>query len=304
VSATTESSPPFRQILLAVFAVLLGLASVNAGAAMAKTLFSAAGPAAMAMLRNGFASLMLLALWRPWRGARFVRRQILLLLAYGVDLGLMNLLYYYSLQRLPLGLAVTIEFIGPFTVALVNSRRPSDLLWLALALAGLALLMPWGWDGAALDLIGVAFALGAGIAWGLYIILSQKVGAVMPSGSATSWGTLIAAITIFPAAWHDSGSAFISTGILLPALAVALFSSAIPYSLDMIALKTLPARNFGILMSLDPAMAALIGFIMLGEDLTSRQQIAIACVMLASFGSTSAHRKAVLLPQESPPYPQ
>jgi inner membrane transporter RhtA len=288
-----------KQLLLAVLAAILAMASVSIGAAVAKSLFPAIGTDAMAGLRNGFASVILIAWWRPWRGGRLNRRQILLLAIYGVNLGLMNLLYYRALNRLPLGLAVAIEFTGPFGLALANSRRWSDLLWLALAVIGLLLLLPWGAPNQAVDPRGVILALSAGATWALYIMLAQNAGKTMGSGRVTALGTGIAALISLPVVMQapPAWSAFSATTLPL-ALVVALFSSAIPYTLDMVALKRLPTRTFGILMSLDPAAAALAGFVMLGEQLTFRQVVAILCVMIASVGSTASARRGTLVPSE------
>lgn len=288
-----------KQILVAVLAACLAMASVSIGAAVAKSLFPAIGSDAMAGLRNGFASVVLIVWWRPWHGARLTRRQILLLALYGVNLGLMNLLYYRALDRLPLGLAVAIEFTGPFGLALASSRRWSDLLWLALAVIGLLLLLPWGAPNQDVDPRGVMLALAAGVTWALYIMLAQKAGKTMGSGRVTALGTGIAALISLPVVMQapPAWSAFSATTLLL-ALVVALFSSAIPFTLDMVALKRLPTRTFGILMSLDPVAAALAGFVLLGEQLTFRQVAAIVCVMIASVGSTALARKGMPVPSE------
>jgi inner membrane transporter RhtA len=240
---------------------------------------------------------MLLAFWRPWRGGAVSTAQLRLLLIYGVNLGLMNLLYYLALQRLPLGLAVAIEFIGPFSLALFHSRRPADLLWLGFAVAGLLLLLPWGAGSLAVDPLGAAYALVAGAAWACYIVFGQKAGALLPSGRVVAIGTVIAAGVTLPIGWATAGSALWGPGVLAVGLVVALFSSAIPYSFDMIAMKRLPTRTFGIMMSVEPAIAALSGFLVLGEQLTLRQQIAIACVVVASFGSTASSGTVVAAPE-------
>jgi inner membrane transporter RhtA len=291
-------SAPLRPLLLAVLAAVFGMISVNAGAAVAKTLFASIGPEGMTVLRNGFGSMLLMLWWQPWRGGRLSPSQLGLLLAYGVNLGVMNLLYYWSLQRLPLGLLVSIEFIGPFAVALANSRRLADIFWVLLALLGLLLLLPWQDAAAPVDPIGVALALAAGATWAIYILLSQKCGESMPSGRVTAIGTGIAALVILPLAWGHTGAAAWQPTPLLLALAVALLSSAIPYTMDMIALKRLPTRTFGILMSFDPAAAALAGLVMLGERLTVPQTLAVACVMVASVGSTAAARRPLAAPPE------
>ena len=293
-----EHAPTLRQVVIAVVAVVFAMFSVTAGAALAKSLFAAIGPQGSTALRNGYGALMLVAFWRPWRGGWPNWPQMRLLLVYGCSLGAMNLMFYTSLQSLPLGLAVAIEFTGPFTLALITSRRATDFLWLVLAVAGLALLLPWGEGPVAADPKGVAFALGAGAMWALYIVFGQKASRLMPGGRVTSLGITIGSMITVPIGLAHAGSAMFTWATLGVALGVALFSSAIPYSMDMIALKRLPTRTFGILMSLEPAVAALVGLVLLGEGLTLRQQVAIACVMVASLGSTSSARKMPPIVQE------
>jgi len=293
-----DHHPTLRQIVIAVVAVIFSMVSVTSGAALAKSLFHAIGPAGTTGLRNGYGALMLLAFWRPWRAGRLTAAQWRLVAAYGVSLGMMNLLFYTALQTLPLGLAVAIEFIGPFTLALINSRRLTDFVWLLLAVAGLALLLPWGDGPLAADPKGVAFALAAGALWALYIVFGQKASRLLPGGYVTSIGITIGSLITVPVGLVQAGSAMFDWSTLGVALGVALFSSAIPYSLDMVALRRVPARTFGILMSLEPAVAAMSGLILLGEGLTLRQQFAIGCVMIASLGSTSSARKVEPMVQE------
>lgn len=290
------SSP--RSVLIAVIAVIFAMFSVTAGAAVAKGLFAAIGAEGITGLRNGFGALILLAFWRPWRAGLPDRAQMTLLLLYGVNLAVMNLLYYLSLRSLPLGLAVAIEFIGPFTLALFTSRQWRDILWLAIAMAGLIMLLPFGSGYLAVDPLGAAYALAAGAAWAMYIVFGQKAAAVMASGRVTAFGTSIAALVIMPIAWLHAGTALLVAPTLALALVVALFSSAIPYSLDMIALTRLPTRTFGILMSVEPAIGAFTGFVILGEDLSLRQQLAIFCIIVASFGSTVSASKSLRMTPE------
>ena len=289
---------PLRQMLIAVAAVLFSMVSVTGGAALAKSLFATIGPEGTTALRNGYGALMLLAFWRPWRGGRLSLAQWRMVALYGASLGIMNLMFYSALQTLPLGLAVAIEFIGPFTLALVNSRRLTDLLWLLMAMAGLALLLPWGEGPLAADPRGVAFALAAGAMWAVYIVFGQKASRLMPGGYVTSIGITIGSLITVPVGLIHAGGAMFAWSSLGIALGVALFSSAIPYSMDMVALRRLPARTFGILMSLEPAVAAMSGLILLGEGLSLRQQFAIGCVMIASLGSTSSARKVEPIVQE------
>jgi inner membrane transporter RhtA len=292
------NAPTLRQTLVAVAAVVFSMICVTGGAALAKSLFATIGPEGTTALRNGYGALMLLAFWRPWRSGRLTLKQWKAVALYGGCLGLMNLLFYCSLQYLPLGLAVAIEFIGPFTLALITSRRATDFLWLTLAVAGLALLLPWGDGPLAADPKGIALALGAGALWALYIVFGQKASRILPGGHVTSIGITIGSLITVPLGLAHAGSAMFAWSSLAVALGVALFSSAIPYSMDMVALRRVPARTFGIMMSLEPAVAALSGLILLGEGLTLRQQFAIGCVMVASFGSTSSARKVAPMVQE------
>jgi inner membrane transporter RhtA len=271
---------------LAVAALLLAMATVQSGAALAKGLFAAVGPAGVAALRTGFAALMLGLAWQPWRHA-LSGRQTKLLLAYGASLGLMNLLFYLSLQRLPLGIAVAIELVGPLTLALLHSRRKSHFAWLALACAGLASLLQPSAVAGPLDPVGALLAAGAGTCWALYIQSGHHLAGAMPSGRASALGMAVAALLTLPPGLWQGGWMLLQPSVLLPGLAVALLSSAIPYSLEMIALKRLPPRTFGMLMSLEPAVAALSGVLFLGEGLTLRQTLAIVCVIVASAGSTT-----------------
>lgn len=293
-----DHTPTLRQALVAVVAVILSMISVTGGAALAKSLFGAIGPEGTTALRNGYGALMLLGFWRPWRWGPLSGPQWRAVALYGASLGLMNLLFYTALKTLPLGLAVAIEFIGPFTLALINSRRVADFLWLLMAVAGLALLLPWGDGPLAADPRGIAFALAAGAMWAVYILFGQKASRLMPGGAVTSIGITIGSMITVPIGLIHAGGAMFAWSTLGVALGVALFSSAIPYSLDMVALRRLPARTFGIMMSLEPAVAAMSGLIILGEGLTIRQQFAIGCVMIASLGSTSSTRKVEPMVQE------
>jgi len=293
-----NSPVSLRQTLIAVFSLLLAMISVTTGAAIAKGLFPAIGAEGTTGMRNGVGALILLAVWRPWRSGWPTREQARLVLIYGVNLGLMNLLYYYALRTLPLGMAVAIEFLGPFSLALYHSRRVGDLVWLGFAVAGLAMLLPWGNGGMAVDPVGAGFALAAGAAWACYIVYGQKAAAVMAGGRVTSLGTGLAGAMTFAIGFAHAGSALFEGPTLLAGLGVALFSSAIPYSFDMIAMKRLPTRTFGIMMSIEPAIGALAGFVLLGEGLTARQLLAIVCVIVASFGSTASAREPVAVPPE------
>jgi inner membrane transporter RhtA len=271
-----------------VVVVLLAMLSFQTGAAIAKTLFPVVGAAGAAALRMGLACAMLLIYWRPWRlrpDARALRAIVL----YGVSLGSMNLLFYSALQRLPLGIAVALEFTGPLAVAIGGSRRALDFLWAALACAGLLALLPRGPGQVAIDPVGILFALAAGACWAIYILVGKRVGS-QSGGPSTALGMLVGACLVVPVGVAADGSHWVSAAIVPAAVAVAFLSSALPYSLEMYALTRLPTRTFGILMSLDPALAALAGLAFLGERLSGLQWLAVFAVMLASGGSAATAR--------------
>jgi inner membrane transporter RhtA len=232
--------------------------------------------------------VVLMLLWRP--SLRVNRRTWTVVLGYGVILGLMNMCFYLALARLPLGIAVTIEFLGPLAVALGGSRRWLDAFWAILAAGGVVLLMEGRGD---LNLIGVLFALAAGTFWGLYILVGAALGRHTTEGNGLALGMAVAALVAVPFGVADSGTALIQPGVLFEGLGVALLSSVIPYSLDLEALRKIPPRVFGILMSLEPAMAALVGLIVLQESLHWSQWIAVSCVVAASAGATRGARPEV-----------
>ncbi|MBK8692697.1 MAG: DMT family transporter [Deltaproteobacteria bacterium] len=265
--------------------------SIQFGASVAKGLFPALGPEGTTALRCGIAALILLALQRPWR-ARLPPSALLTVGLYGASLGLMNLLFYLSLARIPLGVAVALEFTGPLSVALLSSHRARDLLWVVLAAAGIVLILPLSRSSRPLDPVGVAFALAAGVCWALYIVLGQRAGKAVQGGAATALGMLAAALVVAPIGVLRAGPRLLQSHLWPLALAVAVFSSALPYSLEMHALRRLPARTFGILMSLEPALAALAGLVMLRERLSPAQGAAIACIIAASAGSAWTARPA------------
>jgi inner membrane transporter RhtA len=265
--------------------VLLGVVSVQVGSALAKHLFDAVGSFGTVALRLFFAAVVLMLLWRP--SLRLPRRTWAVVLGYGVTLGLMNLCFYLALARIPLGIAVTTEFLGPLAVALAGSRRWLDALWALLAAGGVVLLMEGGGD---LDPVGLLFALAAGTCWGLYILVGAALGRHTTEGHGLALGMAVAALVAVPFGVADSGTALARPWILLAGLGVALLSSVIPYSLDLEALRKVPPHVFGILMSLEPAMAALIGLVVLQESLHWTQWIAVLCVVAASAGATRGAR--------------
>ncbi|MFH9400807.1 EamA family transporter [Streptomyces sp. NPDC017638] len=265
--------------------VLLGIVSVQVGSALAKHLFDAVGSFGTVALRLFFAAAVLVLLWRP--SPRMPRRTWTVILGYGVTLGLMNLCFYLALSRIPLGIAVTTEFLGPLAVALAGSRRWPDAVWAVLAAGGVVLLMEGGGD---LDLLGLLFALAAGTCWGLYILVGAALGRHTSEGDGLALGMAVAALIAVPFGVADSGTALLQPWVLLAGLGVALLSSVIPYSLDLEALRKVPPHVFGILMSLEPAMAALIGLVVLEESLHWTQWIAVLCVVAASAGATRGAR--------------
>ena len=261
--------------------VLLGIVSVQLGAAIAKALFGAIGSTGTVALRLIFAALVLLALWRPT--LRMPRRAWLVVSAYGAVLGVMNLCFYLALDRAPLGIVVTIEFLGPLAVALAGSRHLLDALWALLAAAGVVLLAE---ARGGIQLSGLLLALAAGACWAGYILLSAALGRHTSQGSGLALGMTIAAAVAVPVGIADSGTALLDPWILCLGLAVALLSSVIPYSLELEALRHIPPRVFGVLMSLEPAVAALVGLLILGELLHPLQWLAVLCVVTASAGAT------------------
>lgn len=276
-----------------MLALLGSLVSLAVGTSFAKSLFPALGAEGTTAYRLVFATLMLMLVFRPWR-RKWVWGDALPLGLYGITLGVMNLLFYSAIKTIPFGVAIAIEFTGPLAVAVWTSQKASDWLWVALAVVGLALLLPLpGADAAvALDPTGMFFAFLAGICWALYIVFGQRV-ALQYGAMATPMGMLAAALVVAPVGvWH-AGSALLNPQWLLAGMAVALLSSAIPYALEMFSLNHLPKNTFSILLSLEPAVGALAGWLVLYEHLTPAQGLAIGLVMAASMGTAwSAGRQA------------
>lgn len=266
----------------AVPLVLVAIVSVQVGAAVATEIFDDLGPVGTVTLRLGFAALVLLAVWRPALGAlRGPRAHEVVL--FGVALAGMNTSFYLALDRIPLGIAVTLEFVGPLGVAFASSRRRRDLAWATLAAIAIVLLSPDLGDG--LDLLGAGLALLAGGFWAAYIVLSQRVGRSFAGGQGLALAMVVAGALMLPAGIVDAGSALLDPGPLALGFAVAMLSSAIPYSLELEALRRLPRGTFGVLMSLEPAVAATVGFVVLGQDLETVEVVAIALVVVASAGA-------------------
>lgn len=269
-------------------AVLFAIISVQLGAAIAKTLFPSLGAAATASLRIGLSAIILLAVYRP-NLLKITKAQWKIVIPYGLSLGAMNLIFYMAIERIPIGLAVTLEFIGPLVVAVLGSKRALDYLWVVLAGAGIVLIAPWADNG--VDIIGVLYALTAGTLWAAYIVLGGKVSKIMKGGKAVATGMLFATLLILPFGMMSNGFESVTPTFFGLGLALALLSSAIPFTLEMKALGQLPARTFSILMSLEPAAASICGLLFLQEYLTVNEVIAVVCVIVASAGSTLTSKK-------------
>jgi inner membrane transporter RhtA len=270
--------------------VVAGVSSVQLGAAIAKSLFDELTPTGLVMLRLVFGALILGLLFRP-RVRDRSSRELQLALAFGLTLVTMNFCFYQAIDRIPLGIAVTLEFIGPLGIALVGSRRSSDFLWVAMAASGIALLAP-GIGEEGLDPVGVAFAVGAGVLWAAYITLSIHVGRAYSGPTGLVLAMAVGAVVALPFGIASARSALLQPELLAAGLAVAVLSAALPWSLELEALRRLPAHVFGVLMSLEPAIGALVGFVVLGERLGTRAVTAIALVVLASAGAARGARTA------------
>ena len=268
--------------------VLIGIVSVQLGSALAKHLFSAVGSFGAVALRLVFAAAVLVLWWRP--SLAMSRRAWTVVIAYGLILGSMNLCFYLALARIPLGIAVTIEFLGPLAVALAGSRRWLDAFWALLAAGGVVLLMEGRGD---LNLVGLLFAFAAGTCWGFYILLGAALGRHTTGGTGLALGMAAAALVAVPFGVAESGAALVQPWVLAAGFGVALLSSVIPYSAELEALRKMPPRVFGILMSLEPAVAALIGLAVLQESLRGSQWIAVMCVVAASAGATRGAKPEV-----------
>lgn len=300
-STSIQPSHPTRRTISARFSfkaapppvlALLSMTLVQVGAALAKSLFQSVGPAGAVLLRVGLGALIILLLWRPklhgyaWREYRWA-------LLFGGVLAVMNFTFYQALDRIPLGVAVTLEFIGPLAVALLGSRRLIDLLWVALAGAGIVLLAPTGLlGGIVLDPVGVGLALFAGVLWGSYILLSAQVGRSFSNIAGLALAMMVAAVILVPIGVWSAGSLLLNGHFLLVGAGVAVLSSVLPYSLELEALRRLPPQAFGVLMSLEPGIAALVGVLLLHEQVGLRAAVAIALVIAASLGATQLRKSA------------
>ena len=276
---------------------MVSLITLCAGTSLAKGLFPFVGAEGTTTYRLVFSTLLLMAFWRPWRRA-WTWADVPILVLFGATLGVMNLLFYSAIKTVPFGLAIAVEFTGPLAVALWSSKKPLDFVWIVLAVAGMGLILPLGnasgadMQAAAIDPVGIAFALGAGACWAVYIVVGQRV-ADRIGAFATPMGMLVAALLVTPVGISVAGSSLLNPEWMLAGLGIALLSSAIPYSLEMYSLKHLPKQTFSILLSLEPAVGALAGWLVLSEQLSTQQLCAIGLIMAASMGSamTAGQRK-------------
>ncbi|QXJ19986.1 EamA family transporter [Actinomadura graeca] len=276
--------------------ILIGIVSVQVGAGLAKHLFDRLPPSAVVTIRLLTSAIVLAFVAR--RALRTVlrdhsRSSLAVAGGFGLALALMNFSIYQSFSRIPLGVAVTIEFLGPLLVAIVASRRPRDLIWAVLAGAGVVLLARGGGDA---DLAGIGFALLAGACWAAYILLTAATGRRFSGSTGLALASVVGTAVVLPLGAASGGAAFLDPELLLIGVGVGLLSSVIPYSLELEALRRMPARVFGILMSMEPAVAALAGVVILGEVLSGRQWIAIGCVIVACAGATRGQKD----PPEAP----
>ena len=268
---------------------MVSLVTLCAGTSLAKGLFPFVGAEGTTTYRLVFSTLLLMAFWRPWRRA-WTWADVPILVLFGATLGLMNLLFYNAIKTVPFGLAIAVEFTGPLAVALWSSKKPLDFVWIVLAVAGMGLILPLGnasgadMQAAAIDPVGIAYAIGAGACWAVYIVVGQRV-ADRIGAFATPMGMLVAALLVTPVGISVAGSSLLNPEWMLAGLGIALLSSAIPYSLEMYSLKHLPKQTFSILLSLEPAVGALAGWLVLSEQLSTQQLGAIGLIMAASMGS-------------------
>ena len=268
---------------LAMAALLGAMVSILYGATLARGMFPATGAQGTTALRLAFGAAILAVLLRPWR-ARPSRAVLPALIGYGVVLGTMNLMFYMAIRTVPLGIAVSLEFCGPLLVSSLSSRRKRDFGWIGLAIVGLLLLSPPLHAAHPLDPAGVAYALGAAACWALYIVFGQRAGGELGTRT-TAIGTLIGACLILPIGIAHAGAALLRPAVLLSAVGVGVFSSALPFSLEMMALTRLPARVYGTLTSMEPAVGALMGLLFLGQLLSVQQWAGIGVIIVAAVGA-------------------
>jgi inner membrane transporter RhtA len=261
---------------------LCSITSIQLGASIGESLFSTIGPLGTTFLRLGFTALIYLLLWRPsLRGYKTKHFQLIIL--FGLTVALMNASFYEAIQRVPLGIAVTLEFVGPLGVAIIQSRRIKDLVWVILATIGIILLAPLG-GGNHIDLLGAGMALLAGVLWGCYILLNVQIGRSFTGSAGLAFSMVVAACAITPLGIVAGGRALLTPRTLFIGLVVAILSTAFPFALELEGLRRLPSRTWGILMSIEPAIAALIGFVVLRQVIDIRSILAIVFIISASIG--------------------
>jgi inner membrane transporter RhtA len=269
-------------------ALVLAMVSFTFGASLAKQLYPLVGPQGATALRLVMGAAFLAVVFRPWR--LNPRGHWLALITYGVSLGVMNLLFYTALQTIPLGVAISIEFLGPLSVAVLTSRKATDFMWIGLAVAGLLLLLPVWHTGPGLNWHGMGFALAAGAGWAIYIVCEQRAGKAL-GAPVTAAGMAVGALLVGPIGIAHAGSALLSPHVLFLGLAVGLFSSALPYALEMVALRRLAPNTFGTLVSSEPAIGSVMGCVFLGEFLSAAQWFAVCLIVASSAGAALSARR-------------
>lgn len=267
--------------------MLVGMVSTQLGAAFAKQLFGTVGPAAMTVLRLGFAAVVLLLFWRP--SPRLDRRTASAVAVLGIAIAGMNLCFYLAMARMPVGVALTVGMAGPLTVAALSSRRGRDRLWAVLAGCGIALL---GWQGGAAGITGLLIALACAVFWGAYVPLSARVGALLPGGDGLALAMAFGTLCVLPAGLSEGGSALADPAVLAFGFGVAMLSSLVPYTCEMETLRRVSALVFGVLLSLEPAIGALVALLVLHETISPLQTLGLAAVVVASIGVIRGTRGA------------
>ena len=289
VALKSRLTSPFAMRVIPYLALFAGMVTLAGGTSFAKTLFPLIGAQGTSAYRVGISAVLLVAVFRPWR-FRLSRADLGAIALYGVVLGAMNLSFYMSLRTIPLGLAIAIEFMGPLSLALIHSRKPIHFVCVGFAVLGLGLLLPLKAGTGALDPVGMALAAFAGLCWALYIVFGKRLSHIH-AGQSVALGMSVAAMVVVPFGVAHAGAALLNPAIILAGVAVAIFSSALPYSLEMVALRGIPKRTFGVVLSAEPAVGALAGLIVLHEHLTGQQWLAIAAIVVASVGAIATTRE-------------
>lgn len=280
-----------KRFLSAIVSVLLAMVAIQSGASFAKQLFPIVGPEGTSALRAFFAAAILSIIFKPWK-ARLSPKGWRNVIFYGICLGAMNIIFYAAIARIPLGIGVALEFTGPLAVAFFSARKKRDFAWVLLAVVGVCLLLPdIGNSPNSLDPVGVMLALTAGAFWAGYIVFGNKTGNEGSGGVTVTLGMLVAAFAIVPIGVVSQGTVLLTPFALFMGVAVGVFSSAIPYTLEMNAMRNMPKQTFSIMMSVEPAIAAIAAFIIIDETLTVSQWFAVALVVVATAGSSITQRQ-------------